>query len=706
MNLFETFPKLGKKKERKQEQITIVHNGIQSVRLRVDSGETFCFGSPKAYVVNKLPHPGAPFNSILELSDGSIVTELVQPDSLSSTICRWNSDFKQLIRTYGQVKERIKKLIEIEGQDVEDLSNSLYFASGGTVWNANTGQSLDLWLPHQNWILKLRRNRISGLFVSDTKNCTLLVWQIRDGKVSTVAEMLCRELEGVPMKQAYELEDGRVAAIAQSGIALFEMRSYRCIQVFSQAVGRLQFRHSELKEFLEIEAGKVLMHFAGKSRCAIWNMITDEFKECLMSIADYELKAVALSYDRKTIVSVSKEFISLWLTNGGICSADIPLRVANVREVASLRDSRFLISVQCVSSQRDNSYEEVLIEIKLPSIHSVKPRHRVNHYAHLKDLPVIRSLAMLDDGSFVSGVTTEHAVTRWSFDRSCSLQTFPLTVPRFPEQHTLVALTPVNETTFASFHLVRNQGNLKIWCLSTGKSLSSFDIGSITNRRQLTLLRSGILACYFSPISICFWSLDGTLINTVPLGFEVVSLCELEDGRLVIGTYAGHIKVYLIEDGCRKVECVQTLGRESSVNMRYVIHIIEVKKKNNRRLREDQTVVVTCSRAGRVVVWDLTAGLALAKFSHRENIIHPSSFTAMTLLADDTVICTSRLGLTKTWDLNGRCLSSFSFVGRPFPEIREDIAFLFAKDNFLMLGYNDGRFERVRMPLRLLFSFV
>jgi len=77
------------------------------------------------------------------------------------------------------------------------------------------------------------------------------------------------------------------------------------------------------------------------------------------------------------------------------------------------------------------------------------------------------------------------------------------------------------------------------------------------------------------------------------------------------------------------------------------------------------------------------------------------TFTVMTLLEDETIVCTTQRGLTKTWDLEGRCLSCLSFDDRMFLARYPEVASMAeTKDRSLVMGMESIRLVVIRRPVR------
>jgi len=682
--------------------------------------------------------------SMIELSDGTIVTglsRLCPPfDPSLSTICRWTSDFSRLIRMYGNVHEDGQVMMEIDRRCVGDTNSkgSLYFASrvfenyvaNYVVWNANTGQVV---LTHPIRGTHIHQNikvPCFGFLYCEVQKDMLYISRVWGTKHRVEMRLIVQHQFSEEVvwsfEEIQELEDGRLIVFCERGNNLAPSErflglcverdgnqgTHGCTPISNPF--RLQRKSFFMKE---IEHGLLLVSVADSLNIGLWNIDTGSVNYDFLAVDTPGVKEMAVSLDKRSIITYSKKGFSIWRAKDGLCIGRIELSIVAVRAIIPIRGNKF---VAATLFQSELHYlEDCLIEINVPpsasSSETLWSEDRFPLYVGNQKEIVITEL---EDGSFLCGVDT--TITRWCFSRDRILQTFP------SYSNQIRSIAQIDRKTFASFEVNNGIGTVRIYSLRKGQCKLSFDVGPVDrssyhlSKCQMIRLRNGHLASFWKNIAVSAWSLEGKNIQNLvdtDATRDFSSICELDDGRLVTGCNKGQIKVWCLgDDSNLETGCVKTLGKVLSDGMA-VTHVAQARRmtmtRDGRLLVE--AVVVSCLGCGRVTVWDLEAGCSLTEFSHIENesSLEPhygvgwtfyeprEAFTAMTLLEDRTLICTSKRGLIKVWNLTGCCLSAFSFVALPFPmrspEVRNIVE---TTDGRLILGYNTGMIKVIRRPVR------
>jgi len=634
---------------------------------------------------------------------------------------------------YGNVHEEGRVLMEVERQLVHNENNDdPYFATvvdnDTVLWNANNGESFSLGIPYYlRGTTLLQRKEVPGLFVRKTKGREpVCVWHIRDGEVwsqkKLVAEFnLPQDLDPTNF---FDLADGRT-------IAFFMKYTERYIFLCEEQDGKgvfiplpNPFGNLHLNNIQEIEHGKVLVRFENSFNVGLWNIDTGSAHYDFLVGHTQGVTDVVVSLDKQSVVTCSKEGFFIWRTRDGVCIGKIELSIVNVRVIKPLRDNRFIAATLFRSDMQ--LLEDALIEINIPSVSSSSDFCSEELFSlYVGDNKEITAMTEMEDGSFLCGLE-DKSITRWCFSRRCIVQSYP------QYRDSVCSIMKVNENTFVAFQKNDEGGLIRSYGLQENERDDfSFEVGPVENTESLFIrLKNGNLAGFLKFNSVSIWSLQGKHLQTLvdpDIIRQTISICELDDKRLVTGCLRGQIKVWCLgDDENQEKGCVKTLGTffPAGNQSGAVVHLAKAKKKTVTREGRllVESVVVSCSWSGRVIVWDLEAECKVTEFSHLDNesfmepinssgsyagsgiwkaLVTGGSWTAMTLLEDQTLICTYKRGLTKTWDLTGRCLSSFSFVSHPFPlQFPEVRKMMEAKDGRLILGYQRGMIKVVRRPVR------
>jgi len=189
---------------------------------------------------------------------------------------------------------------------------------------------------------------------------------------------------------------------------------------------------------------------------------------------------------------------------------------------------------------------------------------------------------------------------------------------------------------------------LKEWNINTYECLSTFSVSSIPYS-QMKPMRDGrkttlIWGTDDGELEIRRLS-DFSVITSLPSpdkpkNYNILCICELEDGSFVSGAY-GRLWRCKVEAESESIQVIQDFRGHSD----WIIQVIELKR----------DVIVSASFDRTLRIWKVSTGECLHRLT-----LHTKGIYGLVKLSEDKFVSVSADSTMRVWDDSGRCIETIT----------------------------------------------